>query len=253
MVLANDIILGVPVHVGSYDLVTQVVMGWCRQNRGRYVVAANVYTITQACDWTSFADVVRGADLVVPDGMPLVWLQRLHGYSHASRVYGPSLMLHLCAAAEETGVPIALYGGRSENLPKLESVLRTRFPKLNIACAISPPFRELMPEEDKEILRRLRESGAQIFFVGIGSPKQEQWMAQHVQHLSGVMLGVGAAFDFFSGAVKQAPAMLQNLGLEWLFRLLVEPRRLWRRYLIHNPRFVWMLMTRSSWRTKELS
>ena len=176
--------------------------------------------------------------MVTPDGMPLVWLLRALGVREASRVYGPTLTLHVCEAAAAAGVPVGFYGGTPESLREFEAGLARRFPGLQRRVPHAPPFRELTPEEDARVVERILASGARILFVGLGCPKQERWMAAHKDRLPLVQIGVGAAFDFHSGRVRQAPAWIQNLGMEWAFRLAMEPRRLWRRYLVNNPRFV---------------
>lgn len=191
----------------------------------------------------AFQEVTNTADLVTPDGMPLVWALKLLGHPEAERVYGPTLTLHVCEAATREGIPVGLYGGTPESLQDFKAFLYQQFPGIQVACAIAPPFRPLTPEEDKTYTAQIVESGARILFVGIGCPKQEWWMYEHRNRLPLVMLGVGAAFDFHSGRVRQAPSVVQRLGLEWFFRLLMEPRRLWRRYAHQNPRFV-MLFTR---------
>jgi N-acetylglucosaminyldiphosphoundecaprenol N-acetyl-beta-D-mannosaminyltransferase len=146
----------------------------------------------------------------------------------------------VCAEAAARGVPIGVYGGSPDVIERLPRRLAERFPGLRIAFAASPPYRALTPQEDAAMVDAIRESGARILFVGLGCPKQERWMAVHRARLSCAMVGVGAAFDFLAGAKRQAPRWLQRMGLEWLFRLASEPRRLWRRYAIHNPRFVWL-------------
>lgn len=226
----------------DYSHATSSVIKWACFGESRYICAANVHMVMEAFDNTAFQAVVNNADLVTPDGMPLVWGLRLLGYKEASRVCGPFLTLHVCKAAACHGLPVALYGGTDESLTIFSDFLRERFPGIHITCAIAPPFRPLTVEEDEAVTRQLVESGARILFVGIGCPKQEYWMAAHKGKIPAVMLGVGAAFDFFSGQVKQAPVWMQQLGLEWLFRLCIDPRRLWKRYLKHNPRFVFYFM-----------
>jgi N-acetylglucosaminyldiphosphoundecaprenol N-acetyl-beta-D-mannosaminyltransferase len=196
----------------------------------------------EAHDDPAFRQIVNGAALVTPDGMPLVWALRLLDVQKQQRVYGPDLVLHVCEKAAAEQIPIALYGGTPESLETFTNFLSRRHPDLKVACAIAPPFRPLTPEEDAEYTHRLAESGAGIVLVGIGCPKQERWMAAHKDRIPAVMLGVGAAFDFHSGRVKQAPAWMQRIGIEWLFRLLMEPRRLWKRYFKHNPRFVFLFI-----------
>jgi N-acetylglucosaminyldiphosphoundecaprenol N-acetyl-beta-D-mannosaminyltransferase len=196
----------------------------------------------EAYDDRQFLRAMNGADLVTADGMPLVWTLRWFGAKGATRVYGPDLTLHLCQAAAGAGIPIGLYGGTSESLTAVADFLERRFPGIQIVCRIAPPFRPLTRDEDNAHTQQIIASGARILFVGIGCPKQERWMSMHKNSIPAVMVGVGAAFDFHSGRVKQAPRWIQKVGLEWFFRLLMEPRRLWRRYAKHNPRFVGLLL-----------
>jgi N-acetylglucosaminyldiphosphoundecaprenol N-acetyl-beta-D-mannosaminyltransferase len=197
--------------------------------------------VMEGHDLPAYQQVVNGADLVTPDGMPLVWALRRLGVPAQQRVYGPDLALAVAAAAADAGIPIGLYGGREDVLADLQASYRQRFPALRVVYAHSPPFRELSAAEDAAVVQEIRDSGARILFVGLGCPKQECWMAKHRGRVPAVMLGVGAAFDFHAGRVRQAPGWLQRAGLEWLFRLFMEPRRLWYRYLKHNPRFLWLL------------
>ena len=178
------------------------------------------------------------ADLVTPDGMPLVWGLRLLGCKEATRVYGPDLAPIILERAALEGLPVGFYGGSPRVLDRFVQVMTERFPKLQAAYAYSPPFRDLTPEEDQRVVQEIDGSGARILFVGIGNPKQEFWMAAHKGKVQAVMIGVGAAFDFLAGAKPQAPRWMMGVGLEWLFRLATEPRRLWKRYLKQNPRFM---------------
>jgi len=162
----------------------------------------------------------------------------LLGVRGATRVYGPDLTPIVLGAAEQAGVPVGFYGASPHVLAKLLAVVRRRFPRLQAPYAYAPPFRPVTPEEDEAIVRAIHDSGARILFVGLSTPKQEYWMAAHRGRVPAVMLGVGAAFDFLAGVKPQASRWMQGAGLEWLFRLITEPRRLWRRYLRHNPRFV---------------
>jgi N-acetylglucosaminyldiphosphoundecaprenol N-acetyl-beta-D-mannosaminyltransferase len=194
--------------------------------------------LMEAHDSCEFRKVVNNADLVTPDGMPLVWVMRAKGVQRQQRVYGPTLMLRVLEAAASENLPVGFYGSKPEVLASLTKRMQARYVGLNVAFCYSPPFREVGEEEDAAIVRRINESGARILFVGLGCPKQEIWMAGHRGKANAVMLGVGAAFDFHAGLKPQAPAWMQRLGLEWFFRLLMEPRRLWWRYLYHNPRFL---------------
>ncbi|MCF6290945.1 MAG: WecB/TagA/CpsF family glycosyltransferase [Desulfobacterales bacterium] len=193
----------------------------------------------ESFDSPDFRQVVNNADLVVADGMPLVWALKSLGEKQACQVRGSDLLLRLCAAAEKGNIPIGLYGGTPDSLRDFKSFLAREFPSLDIACTVSPPFRPLDIQEDAGYVEQINAAGAKILFVGIGCPKQEKWMAEHRDSLACVMVGVGAAFDFFSGRKKHAPRWMQRAGLEWLFRLACEPGRLWKRYSRHNPRFIW--------------
>ena len=228
-----------PVAVTSVERAGEVILVAARAGESRYVCVGNVHMCMEAFDSPGFNAVVNGADLVVPDGRPLVWGLWALGARGAGHVRGSDLLLHLCGRAEREEIAIGLYGGTPESLVDFQTFLRTTFPGLQISFAASPPFRPLTLEETARYAEEIRDSGARILFVGIGCPKQERWMAEHRGKVPCVMIGVGAAFDFFSGRKKHAPRWMQQAGLEWLFRLCSEPRRLWKRYLKHNPRFVW--------------
>jgi N-acetylglucosaminyldiphosphoundecaprenol N-acetyl-beta-D-mannosaminyltransferase len=208
------------------------------QRRQGYVCLTNVYTVMQACQYRGFRQIINKADLSLADGMPIVWAVRLNGYRLRGRVYGPDLMLEFCKYSLTCRYRHFLYGGRPDTLARLSDRLRRRFPGISIVGSFAPPFRPLRPNEDKDVTSLINRSGADVVWVGLGSPKQEIWMAEHRDRVSAVMIGVGAAFDFLSGAVPQAPKWIQDHGLEWLHRLFQEPRRLWKRYLIYNPLFV---------------
>jgi N-acetylglucosaminyldiphosphoundecaprenol N-acetyl-beta-D-mannosaminyltransferase len=202
---------------------------------------ANVHVTMEAHDSAEFRAIVNGADLVAPDGIPLVWALRLFGAPQARQVRGHTLTVSVIERAAAADVPIGFYGGSPAVRTLLLQECQRRFPDLRVVYAHAPPFRELTAEEDAAIIRDINESGAGILFVGLGCPKQERWMALHKESLNAVMLGIGAAFDFLTGVKPEAPEWMQRAGLEWLFRLGTEPRRLWRRYAYHNPRFVVLL------------
>src|SRR5262249_17413495 len=190
---------------------------------------------------------------VTPDGQPVRWaMNALHGAGLQERVYGPTLMRRLCESAEAEGISVYFYGGRPEVLARLVQRLGSAFPRLSIAGSSSPPFRPLTPEEDVADIERIISSQAQLVFVGLGCPRQERWAYDHRAQLGRPVVCVGAAFDFHAGALRQAPGWMQSRGLEWFFRLVMEPRRLWRRYAKHIPIFVVLvsrqyLMQRLSW------
>jgi len=236
--LQQRYVLGQRLDATDYADATARVVDWAKRGESRYVCLSNVHMVMQGWDDPNFRQIINAADLITTDGVPLVWCLRALGVPAAVRVYGPDLTLHVCAAAAHQQLAIGLYGGTEQSLKEFAAMLQSRFPAIEIACAIAPPFRPLTEAEDATYTKQLAESGARILFVGIGCPKQEIWMSKHRGRLNMPMLGVGAAFDFHAGRVKQAPAWLQRIGLEWLFRLLMEPRRLWRRYAWHNPRFV---------------
>jgi N-acetylglucosaminyldiphosphoundecaprenol N-acetyl-beta-D-mannosaminyltransferase len=231
-------ILGVRVHAATYATATRLILAWAERGESRAVCATGAHGVVEAQDDAGFRRVLDGADLNVPDGMPLVWALRWLGVPSAERVYGPDLTLHVCRAAAHAGLPVALYGSSEETLARLRERLPVLAPGLRIVEAISPPFRALTEEEDAAFTRRLAESGARIVLVGLGCPKQERWCAAHRGRIPAVLLAVGAAFDFHAGRLRQAPPRLQRLGLEWAFRLAMEPRRLWGRYRRVVPRFL---------------
>ena len=235
-------ILGVHVNPTSYVEAARQISTWAKAGESRYVCVANVHMVMEAYDSPDFKEIVNAADLITPDGMPLVWMLRRMGYPQQTRVYGPDLTLEVIAAAAAENIPVGFYGGALDVLEAMLRVLKSKCPGLQVPYAYSPPFRPLTAEEDAEVVNGINASGARILFVGLGCPKQERWMAEHGSKIQAVMLGVGAAFDFHAGSIRQAPRWMQKSGLEWLFRLIQEPRRLWRRYLYQNPRFVWFMI-----------
>ncbi len=231
-------ILDTRIDATSYDDACDRIQTWANNNTSCYIVAANVHVVMTGYWQTQYQQVLNGAALVTPDGMPLVWSMRLLGVKEQSRVYGPDLMLAWCDRAAKLGMPIYLYGGTETMLVKLQQNLEQQFPGLTIAGSYSPPFRPLTPEEEQADLDRIHKSGAKVVFVALGCPKQEYWMARQQGKLQAVAIGVGAAFSFHSGEVSQAPRWMMRLALEWLYRLVTEPKRLWRRYLVNNPAFL---------------
>lgn len=234
--------MAIRVDATNYRAAADQIIDWAGRRESRYVCAAPVSTVMEAYDDLKLQDMINNADMVTPDGMPLVWSLRMLGLRHATRVYGPDLTLAVLEAAARKDIPVGLFGGLPAVGDLLASRMCERFKGLRIVFQYSPPFRDLSPAEDVQLINRLGESGARIVLVGLGNPKQERWMAAHKGSIAAVMLGVGAAFDFLSGTKPQAPRWMMGMGLEWVFRLLSEPRRLWKRYLKHNPRFVVLLL-----------
>jgi N-acetylglucosaminyldiphosphoundecaprenol N-acetyl-beta-D-mannosaminyltransferase len=241
----KQLVVSVGISKTSYGEVVHLCEQWASERRtgarqqARYICVTSVHGIIMAHDDPEVAKILNAADIATPDGMPVVWALRSFGSLKQQRVYGPTLMLNICQRAAQAGMRIFLYGGREEMLPILEKQLRNRFHSLAIAGSYSPPFRALSEAEDRKIQEMIRASDADIIFVGISTPKQEKWMYDHRLCFPGVtMIGVGAAFDFHAGRTRQAPGWMQRNGLEWLFRLTVEPTRLWKRYLLITPRFL---------------
>lgn len=246
-------VLGVGVSPINMDTALEVIDRWITTGAHQYVCVAGVHGVMESTRDETLRQIHNAAGLVTPDGMPLVWLSRLYGWRNTRRVYGPDLMLDLCERSLATGYRHFFYGGQEGVPDRLSDRLQRRFPGLIVAGTYSPPFRTPTEEEDEEIVRRINDAKPDIVWVGLGPPKQEHWMAQHVDRLAAsVLIGVGAAFDFHAGVKRQAPRWMQQSGLEWLFRLGSEPRRLWRRYLVNNPMFVW-LMFLQVWRAASAS
>jgi N-acetylglucosaminyldiphosphoundecaprenol N-acetyl-beta-D-mannosaminyltransferase len=233
-------VLGVPLALTDYERTLDWIDEAVAVGHRGYLCVAATHTVMAAEDDPALRAAVLGADFTVPDGQPLVWALKALGHDVDDRVYGPDLMDRACARAARTGQRFYLYGGRNPGaLAQLARVLRLRYPGLQIVGGHAPPFRELTDAEDEAVATDIRRSGADVVWVGIGVPKQEKWMARMRHRLpTPIFIGVGAAFDFHAGLIPQAPAWMQRAGLEWLFRLAQEPRRLWRRYLNYNPRFV---------------
>ncbi len=225
------------------DLAIEVIETWIARRDPHYVCVTPVHSVMECQKDEALRRIFNASGLTTPDGMPLVWLSRLRGFHHVDRVYGPDLMLALCTRSVKLGYRHFFYGG-AEGVPEqLAAKLERRFPGLQVAGTCSPPFHPMSPEDDKQVILTMNRSKADIIWVGLGSPKQEGWMAAHVGRLSApALIGVGAAFDFLTGRKKQAPRWMQRSGSEWLFRLLMEPRRLWRRYLSSNPLFVLLVL-----------
>lgn len=233
-------VLDVPLALTDYDGALDWIDAAVARDERRYVCVAAVHTVMEAREDEALRTAVRGAAFTVPDGQPLVWALRALGHDISARVYGPELMDRACARAAGTGQRHYLYGGRDQAaLFRLTQTLRERHPGLRVVGGHAPPFRELAEPELDSLAEEINRARPDVVWVGIGVPKQEKWMAAMRDRLDApVLIGVGAAFDFHAGLVPQAPAWLQRAGLEWAFRLTQEPKRLWRRYARHNPRFV---------------
>jgi len=233
-------ILGVPIAQASYESICTLVRRWLDEEKQVHsIVVANVHVVTESSLNPAYAEAIRSANLIVPDGVPLVWGSRMLGNRSASRCYGPALMEHVLANSETTGATHYLYGSTRDTLTKLQSGIASRWPKARLVGAASPAFGPLVDEQEFHNIDAINSAGADILWIGTGCPKQELWMHRYRDRVNArVMVGVGAAFDYLSG-VKPRPALwVQKAGLEWAHRLCVEPGRLWQRYLFRNPYFI---------------
>jgi len=223
-----------------------VIAGWIASRARQYVNVCPSDLVLKAYDDPTLAAIVNASGMTVPDGMPLVWIGRMRKFD-VERVYGPDLMLALCRYGAKAGWRHYFYGGTSAVIEDLVGGLTQRVPGLQVAGAWAPPFRSLSKEEEVEVAGRINAARPDVVWVGIGTPKQDFWMANFRQRLEApVLIAVGAAFNFHAGHVRQAPRWMMRCGLEWFFRLCMEPRRLWRRYLIGIPRFVWLVLRQAA-------
>ena len=233
-------VLSMDVGVTHLDAALSQVEAMAQSNNGAYVCVSNVHMCMEVFDCSVFSQIVNNADLVIPDGRPLSFVQRLMGHKDAKQVRGQDIMNAICQTSGDKKINIGFYGGSSDALlERVKEKLKISYPDIQITFSYSPPYRPLTDFEDRTIVQEIISCDVNVLFVGIGCPKQERWMAEHKNKLNCVMLGVGAAFDFIAGSKNHAPRWMQKLSLEWLFRLCSEPTRLWKRYLKHNPRFVY--------------
>lgn len=231
-------ILGTKILVTNMAGTVTIIEEEIEKLRGKYICVGNVHTTVMAHDDAHYHKVQNSAAFVLPDGKPLSVYSRKHGFPNAERVTGPDLMLELFA--RDNGLKHYFYGSTQETLAMLEKKLKAEYPQLRIAGMVSPPFQKLSEEEDAAEIKKMNESGADIIWVGLGAPKQENWMYEHRDKVGGVMIGVGAGFDYHAGNIKRAPMWMQRMSLEWLYRLLQDPKRLFKRYLVTNTRYLWL-------------
>ena len=236
-------ILGVGVGAVNLDTAMEIIDGWIARREKQYATLTNVHCVMECQASEEVRRVHNNAGLVNPDGVPLVWVCRLLGHANVGRVYGPDLLEAMCAKSAETGYRHFFYGGAEGVAQHLGNELQRRYPGLAVAGAHSPPLRGFGEMEEDAVIEAINATGPDIVWVGLGAPKQEQWMADHRHRLSApALIGVGAAFDFLTGRKPQAPRFMQRSGTEWIFRLCTEPRRLWLRYLKYNPLFVLLVL-----------
>lgn len=237
-------LLDVKISAVNLDLAGKKIASWIKERYKGYVCVAPVSTVVDARRSPEYRDIVNRAEMVTPDGMPVAWLGRSKGFSEVDRTYGPDLMLKLCEMGQRPGWRHFFYGGTDEVCDKLVRSLKERFPEMIVAGTFAPPYMPKAEQLGEDLAGRINVARPDILWVGLGSPKQDYWMAINRQVLEvPVMIGIGAAFDFHAGCKPQAPYWMQRSGLEWLFRLCCEPRRLWRRYLVGNFLFVFWILT----------
>ena len=234
-------ILGVGVSAISLTEAVDRSLALVEQERRGYVCVTGVHGVMEAQDNKQFRQILNRSFLTTPDGVPTVWLGRLHGFRTMTRVYGPDYMLALCDRGRAHGCRHFLYGGKPGVAEQLRESLMKRFPGVQIVGTFTPPFRRLTGEEEEDLHVQLQVASADVFWVGLSTPKQETFMGEYFERLPvKLMVGVGAAFDLLSGNLREAPDWVKQIGMQWLYRLVMEPRRLWRRYLRNNPRFLIM-------------
>jgi N-acetylglucosaminyldiphosphoundecaprenol N-acetyl-beta-D-mannosaminyltransferase len=234
-------ILGVNINVTNMDDTLDNIVKSIDNIKGKYICVSNVHTTIMAYDNENYKNVQNSAYMRLPDGSPLAKLCNRRGHEKCSRVTGPDLMKEIFKISEQHGYSHFFYGSTAETLSELESTLKSEFPKLNIAGVYSPPFRELTEPEDTEIIKMINEKSPDFLWIGLGAPKQEIWMYNHKDKINSLMIGVGAGFDYMTGKIKRAPVIMQKLSLEWLYRLIQDPKRLWKRYVVTNFKFIYLV------------
>jgi len=235
-------VIGFPVTAVPFDHQIELILKWAKRRISKVVCVANVHMLMEAHRNPQFAAVLSNADLVTPDGMPLVWLMNLLGVWRQNRVAGMDILLALCHQVSAKKISVFFVGSERETLERMKVRLQQEFPQLQIAGMEPLPFRPLNSEEDADIIEKINSSEAGIVFVSLGCPKQEIWMSEHYGKINTVMLGLGGVFPVYAGLHKWAPLWVRRLGLEWLYRLVQEPRRLWKRYYQTIPPFVYLAL-----------
>ncbi|HCI23267.1 MAG TPA: glycosyltransferase [Lachnospiraceae bacterium] len=231
-------ILKTNINVTNMSDTIKYIGGHLDDLRGKYICVSNVHTTVMSYENEEYRKIQNGAAMALPDGAPLSSYSRRKGYKQAQRVTGPDLMLELFAISKEKGYRHYFYGATEETLQSMKGVLERDYPGIQIAGMYAPPFRALTPQEDAQVVAKINESRPDFIWIGLGAPKQEEWMYQHMGQLQGVLIGVGAGFDYLAGYIKRAPRWMQRMSLEWLYRLLQDPKRLWRRYFTSNVKFI---------------
>ena len=231
-------VLGARISALSWDEAIGQILAWGAAHESRYVSLCNVHSVVTTTRDPEFKMVINNADMSAPDGAPIAWALRHLGFASQERISGPDLMWRYLSKAEQLGQVVFFYGSTDLTLEKLRKAVAKQFPRLSIGGSYAPSFHTPTAQEDEFEVDVINRSGAHVVFIGLGCPKQERWMAAHCGRISAVMVGVGAAFDYHAGTIKRAPLWWQKNGLEWLYRLYSEPRRLFKRYLVTNTLFI---------------
>ncbi len=231
-------ILGVDVCVTNMQETLKRIFENLDNIKGKYICVSNVHTIMISHDDVHYRDIQNSSFMVLPDGKPLSIISKLKGYKEAQRVTGPDLMAEIFNHTGKNNFKHYFYGSTPETLKSLKTELKRNYPKIKIVGMFSPPFRELSRDEDIKITEAINKTNPDFVWVGLGAPKQELWMSSHLDKINGLMIGVGAGFDYFAKNIKRAPLWMQKSSLEWLHRLIQDPKRLWMRYLMFNTRFI---------------
>lgn len=234
-------ILGVNINVTNMKETVKYIKNNINYLKGNYICVSNVHTTVMAYEDEKYMRIQNSSIISLPDGKPLSIVSKKSGFKTAERVTGPDLMGEIFKISEENGYKHYFYGSTQETLNELKEKLLDKYPKLKIEGLYSPPFRKLTEDEDNKIINAINNSNADFIWVGLGAPKQELWMYNHKNKITGIMIGVGAGFDYYAGNIKRAPQLMQNLSLEWFYRLLQDPKRLFKRYLITNSKFIYYL------------
>jgi N-acetylglucosaminyldiphosphoundecaprenol N-acetyl-beta-D-mannosaminyltransferase len=236
-------VLGVRVSAINMDLAVRITEQWIDAGRPGYVCVTGVHGVMEAQNDPEFLRILNHAAISLPDGMPMTWVGRLQGFQQMDRVFGPDFMAAICRLSVERGYRNFFYGGQPGVADLLSEALSNRFPGLQAVGTYTPPFRPLNPQEENEVVAQILQSRPHIVWVGLSTPKQERFMAQYSSRFQvPLMVGVGAAFDFHIGQIRDCSPWIKRAGLQWLHRLIQDPKRLWKRYLINNPAFIWRIV-----------
>jgi N-acetylglucosaminyldiphosphoundecaprenol N-acetyl-beta-D-mannosaminyltransferase len=236
-------VLGVKVSAVNMDLAVSLTERWIDAGLPGYVCVTGVHGVMEAQHDPEFLRILNHATINLPDGMPMTWVGRLQGFRQMDRVFGPDFMAAICRLSLERGYRNFFYGGQHGVGDLLSETLSNRFPGLQVVGTFTPPFRPLTPHEEDEVAAQISQSRPHIVWVGLSTPKQERFMAQYASRFQvPLMVGVGAAFDYHTGQIRDCSSWIKRAGLQWLHRLIQDPKRLWRRYLINNPAFIWRIV-----------